>query len=375
MNLDEKKITVNLMSAEEIQYWNLVKGIGIILVVIGHACNSSVGTPVSNYIYLFHLPLFFFVSGYLYNEEKYGDNPYANIASRLKSSWIKYVLIYWVLILLHNLLLRLNMLEESARFYSKTDMLSEMANAVLGMGHEMMGGTLWFVPTVVMASSLFGGVVTFSRKVFVLTHSATAKYFCQGIIVSGCTVLGYILESRQIDLPAHMQIVLVVMPFLWCGYVLRKCKAEWKNYLNFIIALIFGVILCFVNRKYTLDLVFFSVYPYMHIVALLGIYVCLTGAKLLQKIKGIKSIIEIYGKASFWIMFLHFPILKIFDWCYTVVFGNSDFAKYRELPISYTYLWPIYVVIGLGIPIILYGLIIYTRKKLARYEGEKGISK
>ena len=144
MNLDEKKITVNLMSAEEIQYWNLVKGIGIILVVIGHACNSSVGTPVSNYIYLFHLPLFFFVSGYLYNEEKYGDNPYANIASRLKSSWIKYVLIYWVLILLHNLLLRLNMLEESARFYSKTDMLSEMANAVLGMGHEMMGGTLWF---------------------------------------------------------------------------------------------------------------------------------------------------------------------------------------------------------------------------------------
>ena len=46
------------------EYWNIVKGIGIILVVVGHLY-----WDFTQFIYLFHLPLFFFVSGYLYNEK------------------------------------------------------------------------------------------------------------------------------------------------------------------------------------------------------------------------------------------------------------------------------------------------------------------
>lgn len=38
-----------------------LKGIGIVCVVLGH-----VVLPISRYIYWFHMPLFFFVSGYLY---------------------------------------------------------------------------------------------------------------------------------------------------------------------------------------------------------------------------------------------------------------------------------------------------------------------
>ena len=35
--------------------------------------------PVQNFVYLFHVPLFFFISGYMYNEQKYGDAPYDNL--------------------------------------------------------------------------------------------------------------------------------------------------------------------------------------------------------------------------------------------------------------------------------------------------------
>ena len=49
-------------------YWDIVKGIGIIAIVLGHSCYFAVG-----FVYLFHLALFFFVSGYLYSEKKYGD--------------------------------------------------------------------------------------------------------------------------------------------------------------------------------------------------------------------------------------------------------------------------------------------------------------
>lgn len=40
-------------------YWDLVKGIGIIAIVLGHSCYFAAG-----FVYLFHLALFFFISGY-----------------------------------------------------------------------------------------------------------------------------------------------------------------------------------------------------------------------------------------------------------------------------------------------------------------------
>ena len=362
--MDQKK----KMKSEEVQYWNIVKGIGIILVVAGHACNSSVGTPVSNYIYLFHLPLFFFVSGYLYNEDKYGDDPYANIAARLKSSWIKYVLIYWILILLHDTLLGLQMLEEGAPLYTKTDMLAQMANAALGMGHEMMGGTLWFVPTVVMASVLLGFIVTASRKLYRITNNLWLKYIFQFVIILLLTIVGYILEQRRIDLVAHMQIVWIVMPFLWVGYLLRKSRISWDKYLNIPVGVICAFLLLLVSKRYTLDLVFEIVYPFMHIAAFLGIYMCLVLAKVVQKIEMLAKITAMYGKASFWIMFVHFPVLKIFDWCYTILYVEGDFAQYRNLPVAYTYLWPVYLMLGLGVPMVLYlaGSFLVKRVMLCR---------
>lgn len=57
-------------------YWDIVKGITIVLVVIGHAIQYGAGqdylysqafwdNPVFKFIYGFHMPLFIFVSGYL----------------------------------------------------------------------------------------------------------------------------------------------------------------------------------------------------------------------------------------------------------------------------------------------------------------------
>jgi len=42
------------------QTWDIVKGIGIILVVIGH---SGCPAYLKHFIYLFHMGLFFFISG------------------------------------------------------------------------------------------------------------------------------------------------------------------------------------------------------------------------------------------------------------------------------------------------------------------------
>lgn len=45
------------------------KGIGILLMILGHI--SNIPDVLHSWIYSFHMPLFFFISGYLFNKDKY----------------------------------------------------------------------------------------------------------------------------------------------------------------------------------------------------------------------------------------------------------------------------------------------------------------
>lgn len=53
---------------KRVDYIDIAKGIGIFLVVFGH---TFYGKGIVNCIYSFHMPLFFFLSGIVFNEHKY----------------------------------------------------------------------------------------------------------------------------------------------------------------------------------------------------------------------------------------------------------------------------------------------------------------
>ena len=326
-------------------YWDIVKGIGIILVVVGHFC-----WDLTQYIYLFHLPLFFFVSGYLYNEEKYGDNPYLNVAARLKSSWMKYVLIFWFLIWTHNLWIDLKIAWVYPGTYTIADIAREMVEALFGQGGESFGITLWFVPVSVLSTCLLGFVVSFSRKVAKHFPITNMKYIVQFIILLVCTLLGYYLEKQKVALPAESQVSLVVMPFLWVGYLLRNAKIDIKTYLHPIVAIICAVLVWFVSLEYRMDLAMKWVYPAMHIVAFLGIYMCLYLAKLVQQFSGIRDVFVLYGKETFGIMFLHLPLCRFFDWCYININYPDKFEELYYVIDTVIFpdeFWGLYLFIGL----------------------------
>ena len=54
----EDGIVSNIINVKNREYWDILKGIGALCIVIGHS-NWNLGV----YVYLFHLALFFFVSG------------------------------------------------------------------------------------------------------------------------------------------------------------------------------------------------------------------------------------------------------------------------------------------------------------------------
>ena len=79
---------------------DMMRAIGIILVVLGHCLPFSF-LFLKRLIYLFHLPLFFMISGYLY-QEKCSLQPWEYIGTRLQSYLKAYVMYGSILVFLHN---------------------------------------------------------------------------------------------------------------------------------------------------------------------------------------------------------------------------------------------------------------------------------
>ena len=76
---------------KRIEWIDIAKGIGIILVIMGH----TIALRYSQWLYTFHLPLFFLLSGLVYNVSKY---PKYTTLLRQKSKqilwpWLKYFLV------------------------------------------------------------------------------------------------------------------------------------------------------------------------------------------------------------------------------------------------------------------------------------------
>lgn len=53
-----------MTESNRIEEVDISKGIGMVLVITGHLCVSS---SLRNFIYSFHMPLFFILSGIVYN--------------------------------------------------------------------------------------------------------------------------------------------------------------------------------------------------------------------------------------------------------------------------------------------------------------------
>lgn len=128
-----------------------VKAIGILLMVLGHAiANVADCQFLYDCIYLFHMPLFFFVSGYFF-KEAYVERPHVFVKKKIKGLWLPYVKWCLLFIILHDLLLSINFydIETSAAFgspYKFNDYAVVIINALLfKYNSDPLLGGFWFI--------------------------------------------------------------------------------------------------------------------------------------------------------------------------------------------------------------------------------------
>lgn len=338
-------------------FWNIAKGIGIIAVILGHALMD----PAANFLYMFHLQLFFFISGYLYSENKYGDDPWLNLINRLKRLWIPYVIIITIFILLHNLFMALGLTLEGTAHYSPGQIIEKIAFGLFGYADEFLAGPVWFLRTLAVAMIIFGFIVYVSRMIERKVN-IVLKIIFQLVVVSALTAVGYIFIQNHTQLPADMHISFAVMPFIWCGYILRNYIGDITRLLNPIVAIICFVIVGVVSAYKDLDMTTGNVFPYMHLIALLGIYGCLYLSKLLSKWKVSTRIMSFIGTISLYIMAVHFFVIRGIDRICVLLFGHNAYEM-----LSGVLMWTLYALIICAISV----AVAYVIKMLKKIGASK----
>ena len=217
--------------AEQREVWlDALKGVGILLVILGH-CSPA----FMKYIYGFHMPLFFLISGYLYKGKQ-------NIKTYSKRLIKRYIVPYFVLAFC--MLIIETVLEK------KIELIPHYIIGILysrGSTQWMpMCSPLWFLTGLAIALFIFNLIMQVDR--------AWIRVFL--III--CCGISYTLDVVQcFKLVWNIDTALMAVGFIGVGYLAAHKKKfifenKWSVMLM-LITIIIGMVVIYFNTDVNFD--------------------------------------------------------------------------------------------------------------------------
>ncbi len=159
---------------------SIAKGIGILLMVLAHArCPQW----MQYFIGMFHMPLFFFLSGYCF-KEKYLADTKTFVMRRIRGLYYPYVKYSLLFLLFHNLFFNLNIYNgeygfngQVSELYTLKDFLIKGVNIVSRMtGQEQLLGGFWFLKQLLLASIIGLFTIKFIYNVKIMGGAVNNPY-------------------------------------------------------------------------------------------------------------------------------------------------------------------------------------------------------
>ena len=340
-------------------YWDIVRGLGMLCIVLAHCCPKG---NVIAFLYLFHVPLFFFLSGVLFDEEKWQQQGLAAyIGSRFISVWPRFVLYSVLFLLLHNPMAKAGLL--AGGLFDKTTMLVQGLNAALFGCVDNNAGALWFIAPWLLSSIAFGTTVLLAKKY--LPEKAQVPAALAALAVM--TAAGFFLNAKGIAVTYNAQTALVMTGTLAAGWLLRKYFPGFRKYLGFVSLLLSTAVLVILRRYFdvTMSLADRNIrFPaaLIHIPA--GIIMTMSAAELLAGVPKVRDAFAFLGRHSFDIMALHFLTFKLIDLVYITIKPEHAEAA-AGFPVAFPkQLFPFYVILGLLLPALAGAGLDRVRKKI-----------
>ncbi|WP_292388495.1 acyltransferase family protein [Methanosarcina sp. UBA5] len=306
---------------------DVTKGIGILLVILGH---SNFDQSFLAIIHAFNMPLFFFISGYLYHYEKYKRQPSYFISQKFKRLVVPYFVTNIIILCTFTLLsfFKLNS-------FSSNSALKPLIGVFYGNGAPLNPPTQ-FTNLLSVPSWFLLGLFCASLILYIIAYSHEHYGLIFSSLLSFLVILFGFKISKSVFLPWSFDIACVSMIFMFPGYLfkyskvnrlhnykvnwLHNCKVNWlpdkskNNFYDFSFILLFLVIISAngsvdMNTRLYSNLLFFS------IAGLLGTYLTIRFAKNISKKETFLTKTLVYlGKYSIVILLYHgFVPVVIFD--------------------------------------------------------------
>lgn len=341
-----------------------VKGVGIILMVIGHAIAFNTGgyKLVYDFIYLFHMPLFFFCSVFFF-KDKYAEDIQNGIEffkKKIKGLWYPYVKCCITIILLHELLIYFHMYhnEPFTHSYKLVDYLYNIYYAILLKynGDPLLAG-FWFIEQLFWCSLIVCGLLWSIRKVKRISF-LHEKLLAIVLLL----ILSIVFNHFQKAVPfidINQRTMLVGAWFL-SGMIYSKSQDNIKL-TNFNGAMICCLLLLIAYFGIIQDITQYSnkeyswLIPIKFSVALLGIYMIFTFTTRKYFIKLSQGWLDYIGNNTMIILALHIPCFKLINLLQCQIYNLpiEKISSFPTIPYHTIFFAILYTIIGIGLPIIV----------------------
>lgn len=283
-------------------FWiDQLRGLAFFFVVLGHVYTPE---SVNAFIYSFHMPLFFFISGLTLNPDKLIRTPMKQIfMNNVKRLLIPYVWLNFMMFPLWVLTYKIVSEAKSSVprvffgiFYGNGNRASTPSNA------------LWFLLCLFFANLLIAAILKFFKKDFTKI----------GFAVAVLALVGYF--DRDKDYIWHLNTPFTAIVFIFLGYAFMQyykanedkirdvCK---KKYVGLISALLFcGFIASRLNGRMSINSNHFGKSLWLfYLGAVVGTLAVTLVVLRLPKI----AVFDFIGKNTLLYLAIHAPIIRLFE--------------------------------------------------------------
>ena len=298
------KIVNEINKRNRIEAIDIARGIGILLVVIGHVL------PTDNIfrliIYSFHMPLFFFLSGIVMHIDDKRQSLYRIVMSETKlfSDYLFYSAIY----LIYDMMIPFIILRE----IKLVDIFLNFYRTIVFSGINV----LWFIATLFLGKIIVKYIIQRYKKttdkIILIIILYLFPYMASRIIPAPQSIATLLISEFSISVLR----AIFASSYILCGYILKNqivdlsknstIKEELTSFFITSIAIAIGCIfLKNSGTKIDLHQMHLAFAPIGSTLSYLGIYSILMVSKLIERSVWLKKILKFWGMNSLLVMVTH----------------------------------------------------------------------
>lgn len=278
--------------------FDILKGIGILLMVLGHYFTSE--SIIRVYIYSFHMPLFMLISGYFYKPKEV----MIQVRRDVRSLIVPYLFVC-IVIFINRLVLNNEPFCETLKANLYSFLWAMPINSQLGQMNILSVGPLWFLLAIFWVRFLYNVLFRNFKEwtmAIVVVVSLVAMYF-----------------NAFVTLPLALLAGFTNLLFYCIGHLIRKYQVLIyldKHRWTLILALVFWLLM---GRKSQLNASYqtlYLAYPVEIITALAGTYLFYSLSRLVAaKTDFLSNQLVLWGKYSLVALCFHaMPLFGLNRW-------------------------------------------------------------